>query len=165
MDSCRQQTVSLKRRLCLGSPQQEVDNNELQRDSKCLIGEKKQTLKKKNQTASCLCFSSNFLLSTSFKFGEKLSVFYNVLVLSQLRPLSSTWLLGWFGLGRRLSGVQRLEEAEEAGGFADAAELDAEGLDLDEKVLHVDDLVPDQRLQEDADEPHQTVLRRYGTSN
>lgn len=103
---------------------------------------------------------------TSFKSGEKLSVFYNVLVLSQLRPLSSSaWSLGWFGLGRRLSGVQRLEEAEEAGGFADAAELDAEGLDLNEKVLHIDDLVPDQRLQEDADEPHQTVLRRHGTSN
>lgn len=131
---------------------------------------KKQTLKKKT---NCFLFVLQFKLLihlivdiyTSFKFGEKLSVFYNVLVLSQLRPLSSVWLLGWFGLGRRLSGVQCLEEAEEASGFADAAELDAEGLDLDEKVLHIDDLVPDQRLQEDADEPHQTVLRRHSMSN
>lgn len=124
----------------------------------------------KEKKTNCFLFVLQFKLLivniyTSFKFGEKLSVFYNVLILSRLRPLSSVWSLGWFGLGRRVAGVQRLEEAEEAGSFADAAELDAEGLDLDEKVLHVDDLVPDQRLQEDADESHQTVLRRHGTSN
>lgn len=67
-------------------------------------------------------------------------------------------LLGRFGLGRRLAGVQRLQQAEESGGLADAAELDAEGLDLDEQVLYVDDLVPDQGLQEDADQPDQAVL-------
>lgn len=57
-----------------------------------------------------------------------------------------TGSLGWFGLGRGLAGVQGLQQAEEAGGLADAAELDAEGLDLDEQVLNVDDLVPYQRL-------------------
>lgn len=62
--------------------------------------------------------------------------------------------LGGLSLGRGLPGVKGLEEAEEAGSLTDAAELDAEGLDLDKEVLHVDDLVPDQRLQEDAHQPH-----------
>lgn len=65
---------------------------------------------------------------------------------------------GQFGLSWVFSGVQGLEEAEEAGGFADAAELDAESLDLDEEVLNVDDLVSDERLEEDTDEADQTVL-------
>lgn len=68
-------------------------------------------------------------------------------------------LFGRFGLGGVFSGVQGLEQAEEAGGLADAAELDAEGLHLDEQVLHVDYLVSDQRLQEDADQAHQAVLQ------
>lgn len=59
-------------------------------------------------------------------------------------------LFGGFGLGRVLSGVQGLQEAEQAGGFSDAAELDAEGLNLNEEVLNVDDFVSDQRLEEDA---------------
>ena len=66
---------------------------------------------------------------------------------------------GGFGLGGVFSGVQRLEEAEQSGGFADSAELDAEGLNLDEEVLHVDDLVSDQRLKEDADQANQTILK------
>lgn len=70
-------------------------------------------------------------------------------------------LFGGFSLGGVLSGVQGLEQAEEAGSFADAAELDAEGLNFDEEVLHVDDLVSDQRLKEDADQPDQTVLRKH----
>lgn len=65
---------------------------------------------------------------------------------------------GWFDLSGVFSGVQGLEEAEEAGGFADAAELYAESLDLNEEVLNVDDLVSDQGLEEDADETDQTVL-------
>lgn len=86
---------------------------------------------------------------------------YNVVVPAVLKTL-----FGGFGLGGGLSGVQGLEQAEEAGGFSDAAELDAEGLDLDEEVLHVDDLVSDQRLQEDADQPDQAVLEdRTDASN
>lgn len=69
--------------------------------------------------------------------------------------------LGGLGLGGSLPSVQGLEEAEEASSFTDTAELDAEGLDLDEEVLHIDDLVPDQRLQEDTHQPHQTVLRTH----
>lgn len=67
-------------------------------------------------------------------------------------------LFGRFGLCGVFSSVQSLEEAEEASGLADAAELDAEGLNLDEEVLNVDNLVPDQRLQEDADQTNQTIL-------
>lgn len=76
-----------------------------------------------------------------------------------MAPTCSASLFSSFGLRRGFSRVQSLEEAEEAGSFADAAELDAEGLDLDEQVLNVDDLVSDQRLQEDADQPHQPILR------
>ena len=60
-----------------------------------------------------------------------------------------------------LSGVEGLQQPEQSGSFSDAAELDAEGLHLDEQVLDVDDLVPDQRLEEDADQAHQTVLRGH----
>ena len=67
-------------------------------------------------------------------------------------------LFGGFGLGGVLAGVQGLQEAEEAGGFADAAELDAKGLNLDEQVLNIDDLVSDQRLEEDADQSDQPIL-------
>lgn len=77
--------------------------------------------------------------------------------------LCSEALFGCFGLRRVFSCVQSLEEAEEAGCFSDAAELDAEGLDLDEEVLDIDDLVSDQRLEEDADQSHQSVLK--GTEN
>lgn len=73
-------------------------------------------------------------------------------------------LLRWLGLGRGLARVQGLQQAEESGGFTDAAELDAEGLDLDEQVLDVDDLVPDQRLKEDADQPDQPVLEGEETA-
>lgn len=76
----------------------------------------------------------------------------------------SASLLGGFVLSRGLAGVQGFEQAEEAGCFADAAELNAEGLDLNEQVLNVDDLVPDQRLQEDADQPDQTVLEEQTES-
>lgn len=72
-------------------------------------------------------------------------------------------LFGRFGLGGVFSSVQGLEEAEEAGCLADAAELDAEGLDLDEEVLHVDDFVTDQRLEEDAHQTHQTILNMQET--
>lgn len=75
--------------------------------------------------------------------------------------LWSASLLGWFGLGGVFSGVQGLEEAEEAGSLADAAELDAEGLNLDEEVLNINDLVSDQRLEEDADQPDQTILHVF----
>lgn len=73
----------------------------------------------------------------------------------QVRCLMS---FGRFGFSGVFSGVQSLEEAEEAGGFSDAAELDAESLDLDEEILNVDDLVSDQRLEEDADQADQTIL-------
>lgn len=52
--------------------------------------------------------------------------------------------LGSLGLGSSFPGVEGLKEAEEAGSLTYAAELDAESLDLNEEVLHVDDLVPDQ---------------------
>lgn len=74
-------------------------------------------------------------------------------------------LFGGFGLCGVFSCVQGLEEAEEAGGFADAAELDAEGLDLDEQVLDVDDLVSDQGLEEDADQTDQAVLEEKDLSS
>lgn len=70
-------------------------------------------------------------------------------------------LFGGLDLGGGFSGVQGLEQSEEAGSFPDAAELDAECLNLDEEVLHVNDLVPYQRLEEDADQPDQTVLRKH----
>jgi len=68
------------------------------------------------------------------------------------------WLFGGFGLGGAISGVEGLEEAEQAGGLSDSAELDAKGLNLDEEVLDVDDLVSDQRLEEDANQADQAVL-------
>ena len=55
--------------------------------------------------------------------------------------------------------LERLEQPEEPCRLPNSAELDAEGLDFDEKVLNVDDLVSDQRLQEHAHEAHQPVLR------
>ena len=71
-------------------------------------------------------------------------------------------LFGGLDVCGGVSGVQGLEEAEEAGRLADAAELDAEGLDLDEKVLDVDDLVPDQGLEEHTHQAHQAVLESRG---
>ena len=53
-------------------------------------------------------------------------------------------LLGW-PLPPALHG---LEEAVECRGLPDLAVLQREGLDLHKVVLHVDDLVADQRLQE-----------------
>ena len=53
---------------------------------------------------------------------------------------------------------KRLEQSEEARSLSDVRELDAKGLDLDEKRLHVDDPVPNQRLEEHADETHETRL-------
>lgn len=70
---------------------------------------------------------------------------------------------GRFGLRRVFSSVQSLQEPEEAGGFPDTAELDTEGLDLDEQVLNIDDLVSDQRLEEDADQSDQPVLEHTDT--
>lgn len=72
---------------------------------------------------------------------------------------------GRFGFRWVFAGVQRLQEAEEAGSFTDAAKLDAEGLDLDEQVLDVDDLVSDQRLEENADQSDQPVLERTDLVN
>jgi len=43
-----------------------------------------------------------------------------------------------------------LQQPEESGCLSDPAELDAEGLDFDEQLLDVDDLVSDQGLEEDA---------------
>ena len=71
-------------------------------------------------------------------------------------------LFGGLDVCGGVSGVQGLEEAEEAGRLADAAELDAEGLDLDEEVLDVDDLVPDQGLEEHTHQAHQAVLEGRG---
>lgn len=67
-------------------------------------------------------------------------------------------LFGRFDLWGDFSCIQGLEEAEEAGCFPYAAELNAKGLHLDEQVLHVDDLVPDQRLQEHTHQAHKAVL-------
>ena len=72
--------------------------------------------------------------------------------------------LGHLGLGWRLSGVQGLQQPEEACGLTDPAELDAEGLHFYKQVLHVDDLVTDQGLQKDAHETHQTVLKEEPVS-
>lgn len=73
-------------------------------------------------------------------------------------------LLGGFVLSWGLASVQGFEQAEESGCFTNAAELDAEGLDFNEQVLNIDDLVPDQRLQEDTDQPDQTVLEEQTES-
>lgn len=70
-------------------------------------------------------------------------------------------LFGGLDLSGVFSSVQGLEQTEEAGGFTDAAELDAECLNLDEEVLHINDLVPYERLEEDADQPDQTVLWKH----
>lgn len=75
---------------------------------------------------------------------------------TQLQSLSS---FGRLALGRHLSVIQSLEEAEESGGFTDPTELDAEGLHLDEQILDINDLVPDEGLEEDAHQTHQTVLQ------
>ncbi len=40
-----------------------------------------------------------------------------------------------------LGSFERFEQSEQAGGFSNARELDAEGLDLHKQVLHVDDFV------------------------
>jgi hypothetical protein len=71
--------------------------------------------------------------------------------------LVSFFFLGGVRLPARAL-LQRLEEAEEAGGFADAAELDAKGLHFNEQVLDVDDFVPDQALQKDANQADEAVL-------
>lgn len=63
-------------------------------------------------------------------------------------------LLGCFALDRRLSVIQRLKETEQTGSLTDSAEFDTERLHLDEQVLHVDDLVPYQRLEEHAHQAH-----------
>lgn len=63
-------------------------------------------------------------------------------------------LFGRFDLWGDFSCIQGLEEAEEAGCFPYAAELNAKGLHLDEQVLHVYDLVPDQRLKEHTHQAH-----------
>jgi hypothetical protein len=70
-----------------------------------------------------------------------------VSVLSLSRAVALRWLHG-------------LQESEESGRLSDLGELDAEGLYLNEQVLDVDDLVADQRLQEDAHETDQPILRR-----
>mmetsp|Transcript_117469 Transcript_117469/g.230500 ORF Transcript_117469/g.230500 Transcript_117469/m.230500 type:complete len:310 (+) Transcript_117469:125-1054(+) len=54
--------------------------------------------------------------------------------------------------------LQRLQETEQRSGLANPRELDTKCLDLDEQVLDVDDLVPDQGLQEHADQPNKSVL-------
>mmetsp|Transcript_35783 Transcript_35783/g.82887 ORF Transcript_35783/g.82887 Transcript_35783/m.82887 type:complete len:226 (+) Transcript_35783:172-849(+) len=54
--------------------------------------------------------------------------------------------------------LERLEQPKKPRRLADMAELDAEGLHLDQQVAYVDDLIADERLQEDAHEPHQPVL-------
>lgn len=65
-----------------------------------------------------------------------------------------TGLFGRFALRRRLSVIQCLEEAEETSSLAYSAKLDAERLHLDEQVLHIDDLVADQRLKKNAHQTH-----------
>jgi len=54
--------------------------------------------------------------------------------------------------------LHRLEQLEEGRGLTDPRERDAEGLDLHVHVGDVDDLVPDEALEEDADQTDQAVL-------
>ena len=54
--------------------------------------------------------------------------------------------------------MHHLEELEEGRGLTDPRERDAEGLDLHVHVGDVDDLVPDEALEEDADQTDQAVL-------
>ena len=51
-----------------------------------------------------------------------------------------------------------LQELEQVGGLFDLDELDAECLDFDEQVLHVDDFVSDEAGEEDTDESDESVL-------
>lgn len=57
-----------------------------------------------------------------------------------------------------LTAFQRFQQPEEACSLSDAREFNAERLDLQKQVLHIDDLVPYQALQKDANQPHQSVL-------
>ena len=54
--------------------------------------------------------------------------------------------------------LELLEQAEEVGSLADAGELDAEGLHLQEDVPHRHHMVLDERLEEHAQQAHQAVL-------
>ena len=56
--------------------------------------------------------------------------------------------------------VHAFQEAEERCSLAYPAKFDAKGLHLDKEVLDVDNLVPDERLQEDAHQAHQSALGR-----
>ena len=62
-------------------------------------------------------------------------------------------------LGPSLRLLERFEQPKEARRLADVAELNAECLHLDEQVLHVDDLVPDEGLEEYAHKADEAVLQ------
>ena len=47
---------------------------------------------------------------------------------------------------------KRFQETEKPGGFSDTTEFNAKGLHLDKQILHVDDLVPNERLKAHAGE-------------
>ena len=52
--------------------------------------------------------------------------------------------------------LQSFEQTKKSSCFANARELDAEGLYLNKEVLHVNNLIADQRLQEHAHKPHKS---------
>lgn len=60
---------------------------------------------------------------------------------------------------RRISGlVDRLQESKQSGRLSNVTKLDAKGLHFDVHFLHVENLVSNEGLEEDADEPHESVL-------
>ena len=58
----------------------------------------------------------------------------------------------------RRTRLQPLEQAEERGGLAYAGELDAEALHLQQQLLHADQVVAYEALQEHAHQAHGPVL-------
>lgn len=50
------------------------------------------------------------------------------------------------------------EQPEQTCSFSDARELNAKSLHLQEQILHVNDLVADQRLEEDTHQSHKPRL-------
>lgn len=53
---------------------------------------------------------------------------------------------------------QCLQHPKEWCRFFDSAKFDAKGLHFDKQIMHIDDLVAYERLQEDAHQTHQAIL-------
>ncbi len=64
-----------------------------------------------------------------------------------------------------ISSLKLLEETKESSSLSNTAELDAKGLHFYKQLLNVDDLVADQRLEKDTQQPYQPKnVRNSGIS-